>query len=70
MKFVKDIISKILRCKQDDRCKCPYCNEQMSATPKNLKSVDQGIYEYTCDNCNKTSKWNFDAPLPELLENE
>ena len=45
---------------------CPSCKKDLVELGNLLK--DDEYVQYLCANCSRISRWNFDAPLPILLE--
>ena len=54
--------------KQTTFCYCPNCSNELISSGSLIS--DKEIVTYICVKCGVTSKWDFDAPAPILLNNK
>jgi len=57
---------------QRTKCFCPTCDNELCGSDSHLRSVstERGYFEmYQCSCCTTKSVFDFDAPVPILVEN-
>ena len=54
--------------KQRTYCWCPICNEDLCSNGSFRSDTD--LVRYECENCHCRSSWNFDAPVPILINHD
>jgi len=52
--------------KQNTFCYCPKCNNELISSNSFIKDTD--FVYYKCNKCGQESKWDFDFPVPILVE--
>lgn len=52
--------------KQTTFCYCPHCRNELCANGDLLSDTD--LVRFRCSRCGHESGWDFDAPVPLLLE--
>lgn len=67
MSVVAWLASKFKQTKQTTFCWCPVCRWELCAGGEFLIDDEHGV-KYRCAQCKSVSRWDFDAPVPLLLE--
>lgn len=67
--YTKNLIKwiKEARPEQTTWCFCPGCKKDL-CTGNNVIMTDTDLVRYFCGDCNIVSVWNFDMPVPMLID--